>query len=75
MIYTGDNSNLENVVPRGNGTRCQMIEAKLKDGEKTLNKNYYGKKVRIVLAEQVDYLKLKKIDKPPQMTEIEDALA
>ena len=74
MTYTGDNSHLEDVVPRGNETRCEIIEVKLKDGTKTLIKNYHGKKVRMVLADQVEYLKLKKINKPKQMTEIKDAL-
>ena len=44
VIYTGDNSHLEKAVPRGNGTRCEIIEVKLKNGTKTTMKNYYGKR-------------------------------
>ena len=64
VIYKGDNSHLENAVPRGNGTRCEIIEVKLENGTKTTMKNYYGKQVQTVLADQVEYLKLKKIDEP-----------
>ena len=74
VIYTGDNSNLENVVPRGNGTRCEIVEVKLRHRAETTTKNYYGKKVRTVLADQVEYLKLKKTDEPKEMTHIKKAI-
>ena len=74
VIYTGDNSHLENLVPRGNGTRCEIIEVKLKHRAETTIKNYYGKKVRTVLADQVEYLKLKEIDEPKEMSEIKHAI-
>ena len=44
VIYTGDNSHLESAVPRGNGTRCKIVEVKLRQGVETTTKNYYGKK-------------------------------
>ena len=74
VIYTGDNSNLENAVPRGNGTRCEIIEVKLRDGAETSTKNYYGKKVRTVLADQVEHLKLKKIDESKEMSDMKKAI-
>ena len=74
VIYTGDNSNLENAVPRGNGTRCEIVEVKLRDGAKTTTKNYYGKKVRTVLADQVEHLKLKKIDESKEMSDMKKAI-
>ena len=64
----------KNAAPRGNGTRCELIEVKLKNETTTTMKNYYGKKVRTVLADQVEYLKLKKIDEPKEMSKIKDAM-
>ena len=74
IIYTGDNSNLENAVPRGNGTRCEIVEVKLRHGAETTINNYYGKKVRTVLADQVEHLKLKKIDESKEMSDMKKAI-
>jgi len=74
VIYTGDNSHLESAVPRGNGTRCEIIEVKLRHGAETTTKNYYGKKVRTVLADQVEHLKLKKIDESKEMSDMKKAI-
>ena len=74
VIYTGDNSHLENAVPRGNGTRCEIVEVKLRHGAETTMKNYYGKKVRTVLADQVEHLKLKKIDESKEMSDMKKAI-
>ena len=74
VIYTGDNSHLESAVPRGDGTRCEIIEVKLRHGAETTTKNYYGKKVRTVLADQVENLKLKKIDESKEMSDMKKAI-
>ena len=74
VIYTSDNSQLECAVPRGNGTRCKIVEVKLRQGVETTTKNYYGKKVRTVLADQVENLKLKKIDESKEMSDMKKAI-
>ena len=76
VIYTGDNSDsqLENAVPRGNGTRCEIIEVKLRHGAETTIKNYYGKKVHTFLADQVEHLKLKKINESKEMSDTKKAI-
>ena len=51
VIFTGDNKHLEDVVPQGNNTLCEVTGIKLKDTANVLTKNYYGKKVRKVLAD------------------------
>merc|ERR1711966_337852 len=50
------------------------IEVKLRDGAETSTKNYYGKKVRTVLADQVEHLKLKKIDESKEMSDMKKAI-
>ena len=59
VIFTGDNSHLEDVVSRGNWTRCEVVKVKLGNTADVVIKNYYGRKVRTVLADQVEYLELK----------------
>ena len=47
---------------------------KLRQGVETTTKNYYGKKVRTVLADQVEHLKLKKIDESKEMSDMKKAI-
>lgn len=51
---TGGNSHLEDVVSRGNGTWCEIVKVKLKDTADLVIANDYGRKVRAVLADQVE---------------------
>ena len=44
VIYTGDNSQLECAVLRGNGTRYKIVEVKLRQGVETTTKNYMEKR-------------------------------
>lgn len=61
VIFTGDNSHLEDVVSGGNGTRCEVVKIKLKDTACVTIKNYYGRKVITVLADEVEYVELKRL--------------
>ena len=71
VIFTGDNKHLEDVVSRGNGTQCEVVKVKLDSTTDVVIKNYCGRKVRTVLADQVECLELKMIDKLEGMATIE----
>lgn len=52
-----------------------MIGVKLEDTANVVVRNYYGRKVRTVLADLMEYLELRKTDKPKEMTDVEEAIA
>ena len=66
LIHTGDNTHLEGLVSRGNGSLCQVVLVKLKPHAQVRWKNYYVKKVRTVLASDVQHLDIQKT-KPASM--------
>ena len=47
------------------------MKVKLKETACVTIKNYYGRKVRTILADQVKYIELKKIDKPEGMETVQ----
>ena len=73
VICVIDNSHLNERVPRGNGTLCRVSSLKLKDsGTQRVWKNYYGRKVWTVCANQVEWLELELVNKPKDIIEQEN---
>ena len=58
FVYSGDNKHLEDRVSRGNGTLWEVVLVKLKPHAQEKWKYYYGKKVRTVLASNVQHLEV-----------------
>ncbi len=59
-----DNKHLKDKVPRGNGTLCKVIGVKLKHNPQSYRwKNYYGKKVWTVNANDVEWVECEHINK------------
>ena len=72
VIFTGDNSHLEDLVSRGNGTVCEVVNVKLKDTANIVVKKYYNRKARTALADQVQYLELKKVHDTSELLTIKN---
>ena len=72
VICVIDNSYLKERVPRGNGTLCRVSSIKLKDSNSERQwKNYYGRKVWTVCANDVDWLECELANKPKDIIEQE----
>jgi hypothetical protein len=72
VICVIDNTHLKDRVPRGNGTLCRVSSMKLKDsGHQRQWKNYYGKKVWTVCANNVEWLECELANKPRDIIEQE----
>ena len=57
LICVIGNKYLKEKVPRGNGTLCRVVSIKLKDcAPSHIWKNYYGKKVWTVCAQDVEWI-------------------
>ena len=57
-------------MSRGNRTLCEVVSVQLKPHAQVKWKNYYGKKVRTVLASHVQHLEVQKT-KPASMVQAE----
>jgi hypothetical protein len=67
-----DNKHLEDKVPRGNGTLCTVIGVKLKHNPQSYRwKNYHGKKVWTVNANDVEWAECKHINKTGTIVQLE----
>ena len=80
-IYRGayliciDNKHLTEKVPRGNGTLCRVLGVKLTEGAKSYKcKNYYGKKVWTVNAEDVEWVQCEHVNKSSVITQLESQI-
>ena len=60
VVFTGDNKPLEDIFLQGNRSLCEVTGVKLKDIANVVTKKYYDRKVRTVLAGQVEYLEQRK---------------
>jgi len=77
-IYVGaylmciDNKHLKDKVPRGNGTLCKVLGVKLKHNAQSYRwKNYYGKKVWTVNANDVEWVECEHINKTGTIVQLE----
>ena len=67
-----DNKHLKDKVPRGNGTLCKVIDVKLKHNPQSYRwKNYYGKKVWTVNANDVKWVECEHINKTGTIVQLE----
>jgi hypothetical protein len=67
-----DNKHLKDKVPRGNGTLCRVIGVKLKHNPQSYRwKNYYGKKVWTVNANDVEWVECEHINKTGTIVQLE----
>ena len=80
-IYIGafliciDNKHLTAKVPRGNGTLCRVLGVKLNENAQSYKfKNYYGKKVWTVNAEDVMWVECEHVNKTSFITQLESQI-
>jgi hypothetical protein len=67
-----DNKHLKDKVPRGNGTICRMIGIKLKEEPHSYKwKNYYGRKVWMVNASDVEWVQCEHINTTGTMIQLQ----
>jgi hypothetical protein len=81
LIYIGahliciDNKHLKSKTPRSNGTLCRVLGVKLKENATTYNwKNHYGKKVWIVNAKDVEWIRCEHVNKPGYIVQLESQI-
>jgi hypothetical protein len=77
-IYIGayliciDNKHLRDKVPQGNRTLCQVLGVKLKENAQSYKwKNYYGKKVWTVNADDVEWVECEHVNKTSLVAQLE----
>ena len=77
-IYTGayliciDNKHLTDKVPRGNGTLCRVLGVQMKENPKSYKwKNYYGKKVWSVNADDIEWVECEHVNKTNLISQLE----
>jgi hypothetical protein len=77
-IYVGayliciDNKHLKDKVPRGIGTLCKVIRVKFKYNPQSYKwKNYYGKKVWTINANDVEWMECENINKSGTIAQLE----
>ena len=80
-IYIGayliciDNKHLRDKVPRGNGTLCRVLGVQMKENAQSYKwKNYYGKKVWSVNAEDVEWVECKHVNKTNLISQLESQI-
>ncbi len=59
-------------VPCGNGTLCQVLGVQLKENAKSYTwKNYYGKKVQTVNADDVEWVECEHVNKTGLISQLD----
>ncbi len=77
-IYIGayliciNNKHLRNKVPRGNGTLCRVLGVQMKENAQSYKcKNYYGKKVWSVNADDIEWVECEHVNKTHFISQLE----
>ena len=80
-IYIGayliciDNKHLRDKVPRGNGTLCRVLCVQMKENAESYKwKNYYGKKVWSVNADDVEWVECEHVNKTHLISQLESQI-
>ena len=72
LICVISNKSLTEKVPRGNGTLCRVVSLKLKTNAQSYRwKNYYGRKVWSVCAEDVEWIECEHVVKTGTIVKLE----
>ena len=75
LLCVMDNKHLSDKVPRGNGTLCRVVSMKLKECAPSHKwKNYYGKKVWTVSADDVEWVECVLEAKTTSIVELEGSI-